>query len=80
MRTLNVNSLDVDYWVAWRPGTTSELLFGTRTGSGDATVADIFLDPGRWEWPDTRRAAHDGPAEYNGVDLAPDGRTLTYWR
>jgi len=21
-----------------------------------------------------------GPAEYRGVDLAPDGRTLTYWR
>jgi hypothetical protein len=21
-----------------------------------------------------------GPAEYKGVDLAPDGRTLTYWR
>ena len=35
MRTLDVNGLDVDYWVAWLPGTTSELLFGSRSGSGD---------------------------------------------
>ena len=32
MRTLDVNGLAVDYWVAWLPGTTSELLFGSRSG------------------------------------------------
>jgi hypothetical protein len=43
-------------------------------------VTDIFVDPGRWEWPGRRRPSKTGPAEYRGVDLAPDGRTLTYWR
>ena len=61
MRTLDVNGLDVDYWVAWLPGTTSELLFGSRSGSGDSRAGRHLLDPGRWEWPDTRRAVQDGP-------------------
>ena len=42
MRTLDVNGLDVDYWVSWLPGPTSELLFGTRTGSGDSQQAGIY--------------------------------------
>ena len=66
MRTLDVNGLAVDYWVAWLPGTTSELLFGSRSGSGDSERAGHLLDPGRWEWPDTRRAVRDGPRRVQG--------------
>ena len=80
MRTLDVNGLAVDYWVAWLPGTTSELLFGSRTGSGDATVADIFSIQADGSGLTPVVPSVTGPAEYNGVDLAPDGRTLTYWR
>src|SRR6476620_10987281 len=42
IRTLDLNGLVIDYWVAWRPGTTSELLFGSRTGSGDSQRAGIW--------------------------------------
>ena len=61
MRTLDVNGLDVDYWVAWLPGTTSELLFGTRTAIRRFGAGRHLLDPGRWEWPDTRRAVRGRP-------------------
>jgi hypothetical protein len=80
MRTLDVNGLDVDYWVAWLPGTTSELLFGSRTGSGDsqrAGISSIQADGSRLT---SVVPSVIGTAEYMGVDLAPDGRTLTYWR
>ena len=80
MRTLGVNGLDVDYWVAWLPGTTSELLFGSIAGSGDATVADIFSIHADGSGLAPVVPSKTGPVEYRGVDLAPDGRTLTYWR
>jgi hypothetical protein len=80
MRTLDVKGLAVDYWVAWLPGTTSELLFGSRTGSGDATVAGIFSIQADGSGLTPLVPSMTGPAEYNGVDLAPDGRTFTYWR
>ncbi len=80
MRMLDVNGLAVDYWVSWLPGTTSELLFGSRAGSGDATVADIFSIQADGSGLTPVVPSATGPAEYNGVDLAPDGRTLTYWR
>ena len=80
MRTLDVNGLVVDYWVFWLPGTTSELLFGSHAGSGEATVADIFSIQADGSGLTPVVPSVIGPAEYNGVDLAPDGRTLTYWR
>jgi len=80
MRTLDVNGLDVDYWVAWLPGTTSELLFGSRTGSGDSQRAGIYSIQADGSGLTPVVPSKIGPAEYNGVDLAPDGRTLTYWR
>ena len=80
MRTLDVNGLDVDYWVAWLPGTTSELLFGSRTGSGDSQRAGIYSIQADGSGLTPVVPSVTGPAEYNGVDLAPDGRTLTYWR
>jgi hypothetical protein len=80
MRTLDVNGLDVDYWVAWLPGTTSELLFGSRTGSGDSQRAGIYSIKADGSGLTAVVPSVTGPAEYNGVDLAPDGRTLTYWR
>ena len=80
MRTLDVNGLYVDYWVAWLPGTTSELLFGSRTGSGDSQRAGIYSIQADGSGLTPVVPSKIGPAEYNGVDLAPDGRTLTYWR
>jgi hypothetical protein len=80
MRTLDVNGLVVDYWVSWLPGTTSELLFGSHAGSGDATVAGIYSIQADGSGLTPVVPSVTGIAEYNGVDLAPDGRTLTYWR
>ena len=80
MRDLDVNGLNVDYSVAWLPGTTSELLFGSLTGSGDATVTDIFSIQADGSGLAPVVPTKTGPAEYRDVDLAPDGRTLTYWR
>jgi hypothetical protein len=80
MRTLDVNGLDVDYWVAWLPGTTSELLFGSRTGSGDSQRAGIYSIQADGSGLTPVVPSVMGPAEYKQVDLAPGGRTLTYWR
>ena len=80
MRTLDVNGLDVDYWVAWLPGTTSELLFGSRTGSGDSERAGIYSIQADGSGLTPVVPSVIGPAEYKSIDLAPDGRTLTYWR
>jgi Tol biopolymer transport system component len=80
MRTLDVNGLVVDYWVSWLPGTTSELLFGSRTGSGDSQRAGIYSIQADGSGLTPVVPSVIGPAEYKGVDLAPDGRTLTYWR
>jgi hypothetical protein len=80
IRTLDVNGLVVDYWVAWLPGTPSKLLFGSRTGSGDSQQAGIYSIQTDRGLPTVIAPVVTGPAEYNGVDLAPDGRTLTYWR
>ncbi len=80
MRTLDVNGLVVDYWVAWLPGTTSELLFGSRTGSGDSERAGIYSIQADGSGLTPVVPSVTGPAEYKSVDLAPDGRTLTYWR
>jgi hypothetical protein len=80
MRTLDVNGLVVDYWVSWLPGTTSELLFGSHAGSGDATVAGIYSIQADGSGLKPVVPPVIGTAEYNGVDIAPDGRTLTYWR
>ena len=80
MRTLDVNGLAVDYWVAWLPGTTSELLFGSRSGSGDSERAGIYSIQADGSGLTPVVPSEMGPAEYKQVDLAPDGRTLTYWR
>ena len=70
MRTLDMNGLDVDYWVAWLPGTTSELLFGSRSRIRRFGAGRHLLDPGRWEWPDTRRAVHDGPRRVQRASIS----------
>ena len=80
MRTLDVNGVGVDYWVAFLPGTTAELLFGSRTGSGDTQRAGIYSIQADGSGLTPVVPPRIGSAEYNGVDLAPDGRTLTYWR
>jgi len=80
MRTLDVNGLAVDYWVAFRPGTNSELIFGTRSGSGDSERAGIYSIQADGSGLTPVVPSVVGPAEYKQVDLAPDGRTLTYWR
>ncbi len=80
MRTLDVNGLVVDYGVAWLPGTTSELLVTGRTGSGDSERAGIYSIQADGGQPTAIAPVVTGPAEYKGLDLAPDGRTLTYWR
>jgi hypothetical protein len=80
LRTLDVKGLEVDYWVAWLPGTTSELVFGSRTGSGDSEQAGIYSIRTDGGLPTAIAPVVTGPTEYKGVDLAPDGRTLTYWR
>jgi hypothetical protein len=80
MRTLDVNGLVVDYWVSWLPGTTSELLFGSRTGSGDSQRAGIYSIQADGSGLTPVAPVVTGPVEYKQVDLAPDGRTLTYWR
>jgi len=80
MRTLDVNGLAVDNWVDFRPGTNSELIFGTRSGSGDSERAGIYSIQADGSGLTPVVPSVVGPAEYKQVDLAPDGRTLTYWR
>ena len=81
MRSLDVNGLGVDYWVAWLPGTTSELLFGSRRGFRRCDGGGHLLDPGRWEWPDTRRARpRQAPPSTEASISRPMAETLTYWR
>lgn len=80
IRDLDVGGLIVDNSVYWRPGTISELIFTSHTGSGDLTRAGFYsiqADGGR---PTAIVPEVRGPAEYVDLDLAPDGRTLTYWR
>ena len=72
MRTLGVNGLVVDYWVAWRPGTTSELLFGTRTPSGDSERAGIYSIQADGSGLTPIVPSVVGPVEYKSIDLAPD--------
>ena len=78
LRTLDVGGRPVDNAVYWRPGTTSEIIFTSHSQPGNSARAGIFSN--------SRPRAGSrlaivpvviGPAEYNGVDLAPDGRTLT---
>jgi hypothetical protein len=57
-----------------------ELLFGSCTGSGDPQQAGIYSIRADGSGLTPVVPSRIGPAEYNGVDLAPDGRTLTYWR
>ena len=80
MRTLAVNGLAIDYWVVYLPGTTSELLFGTRSGSGDSERAGIYSIQADGSGLTPVVPSEMGLAEFKQVDLAPDGRTLTYWR
>ena len=80
MRTLDVNGLALDYWVSWLPGTNSELLFGTRSGSGDSQRAGIYSIQTDGSGPTRVVPSVVGPVEYKNIDLSPDGRTLTYWR
>jgi hypothetical protein len=80
MRTLDVNGLVVDNGVAWLPGTTSELLVTGRTGSGDSEQAGIYSIQADGTGLTPVVPSVMGQAEYKDVDLAPDGRTLTYWR
>ncbi len=80
LRTLDVGGLPVDNSVYWRPGTTSELIFTSHSGSVDATVAGIFSiradgGPATPVVPTVM-----GPVEFHDVDVAPDGQSLTYWR
>ncbi len=80
IRSLDVDGMIVDNAVFWRPGTTSELVFTSHTGSGDSTRAGVYsirADGGR---PTAIAPSVSGAAEYLNIDLAPDGRTLTYWR
>jgi hypothetical protein len=80
MRTLNTNGVAVDYWVFWLPGTASELLFGSRSGSGDSERAGIYSIQADGSGLTPVMPSVTGTAEYKQIDLAPDGRTLTYWR
>jgi Tol biopolymer transport system component len=80
LRTLDVNHVVVDNSVFWRPGTTSELIFSSHAGSGDTTVADIFSIDADGTGLRPVVPSVIGSAELINADLAPDGRTLTYWR
>jgi dipeptidyl aminopeptidase/acylaminoacyl peptidase len=79
-RTLDVGGRPVDNSVFWRPGTTSELIFTSHSGSGDLARTGLFSIQVAGGKPTAIVPVAMGPAEFNGVDLAPDGRTLTYWR
>jgi hypothetical protein len=80
LRTLDTGGLVVDNSVYWLPGVASELLFSSHTGSGAATAAGIFSihTDGTGLMPVVPTVV--GAAELIDLDLAPDGKTLTYWR
>jgi len=80
LRTLDVGGRPVDNAVYWRPATTSEMIFTSHSQPGDSARAGIFSIDAKGGKPTAIVPVVVGPAEYNGVDLAPDGRTLTYWR
>jgi hypothetical protein len=80
LRTLDVNHVAVDNSVYWRPGATSELIFSSHAGAGDETVAAIFSINADGTGMRPVVPSVKGVAELIDVDLAPDGRTLTYWR
>jgi hypothetical protein len=80
IRTLDVGALVVDNSVSWRPGTTSELIFTSHIESGDSTQAGIYSIQADGSGLTPVAPVVSGRAEYNDLELAPDGRTLTYWR
>jgi hypothetical protein len=80
VRTLDVHRVRVDNSVFWRPGATSELIFTAHAGDGDASVGDIFSINADGTGMRPIVPSVMGPAEFIDLDLAPDGRTLTYWR
>jgi Tol biopolymer transport system component len=80
LKMLDVGGRPVDNSVYWRPGTTSELIFTSHSQPGDSARAGIFSIQAEGGKPTAIVPVVIGPAEFNGVDLAPDGRTLTYWR
>jgi dipeptidyl aminopeptidase/acylaminoacyl peptidase len=80
LRTLDVGGRPVDNSVFWRPGTRSEMIFTSHSQPGDLARAGIFSIDAAGGKATAIVPVVVGPAEFNGVDLAPDGRTLTYWR
>jgi hypothetical protein len=80
IRMLDVGGLVVDNSVYWRPGTKSELIFTSHAGSGDSMQAGIYSIQAEGGPPTAIAPSVTGGAEYLNLDLAPDGRTLTYWR
>jgi hypothetical protein len=80
LRTLDVGGRPVDNSVFWRPGTASELIFTSHSQPGDYARAGLFSIQADGGKPTAIVPVVIGPAEYLDVDLALDGRTLTYWR
>ena len=81
LRTLDVGGRPIDNAVYWRPGTTSEIDLHQPLPTGQFGSGGHLLDQGRGREADCPSCRWSSAlAEYNGVDLAPDGRTLTYWR
>jgi len=77
-KDLAMAGLNVDNDVYWLPPAGDRLIFTARPeGTGDLPVAIYTVRP---DGSDLQRIS---PVEsggwYNGIDVAPDGRTVSYW-
>jgi Tol biopolymer transport system component len=80
IRTLDLDGIPVDNAVFWRPGTADELVFSSHYGLGNSAHAAIYSVHADGSRLTTIAPQIVAKAEYFGLDLAPDGRSLTYWR
>ncbi|MFL5679988.1 MAG: hypothetical protein ACJ77B_05245 [Chloroflexota bacterium] len=79
IRDLDVNGLNVDNDVLWRPPNGDELIFTARPNATSGKGASLYaIKPdGTGLRTIATRTREDWP--FLGVDLSPDGQTLTYW-
>lgn len=79
LQTLGLGGLEVDNDVYWRPPNGTELLFTARPVAGEPDRVGIYSI--RPDGSGLTRIApfQTGPAVYLGLDVSPDGSTLSYW-
>jgi Tol biopolymer transport system component len=79
VRDLNVGDLNVDNNVLWRPPNGDELIFSARANATSGRGVSLFGIRADGTGLRTIAAKPNVDWPFLGIDLAPDGQTLTYW-